>query len=181
MTGTGEIRTVNKERDPRLWRAVACSLGLCGIFTKITLNLTPLFHVRVVNRSISMQTALAEVAATFARHDYAQYFWFPFNSTVTLQTADVTAAPLTWTRANQLRKEVNGWLETLATHLVHPLLVRAPWITPLFDRFAARSIGNNEKALAISNRKAGRSLSTMARAVSQSPRVSVSSPEREYI
>ncbi|HMQ35286.1 MAG TPA: FAD-binding protein, partial [Chloroflexaceae bacterium] len=90
VTGTGEIRTIHRERDGDLWRAVACSLGLFGVFTRITLALQPAFNVRVTQRKIPMRQAMDELAATFATHDYAQYFWFPFNQEVTLQTADVT-------------------------------------------------------------------------------------------
>lgn len=140
VTGTGEIRTINRQRDGDLWRAVACSLGLFGIFTKITLALQPAFNVRVVNRKLNMHQALAEVEQTFAAHDYAQYFWFPFNSEVTLQTSDVTDRPVTWTRANQWQKNIGGWLETGATHLVKPLLVRFPQITPHFTRLAGASM-----------------------------------------
>ncbi|MEI7771806.1 MAG: FAD-binding protein [Chloroflexales bacterium] len=139
VTGTGEIRTVHKERDRDLWRAVACSLGLFGVFTKITLALQPAFNVRVTQRKIPMRQAMDELADTFAAHDYAQYFWFPFNQEVTLQTADVTNEPRTWTRAHQWRKHLSGWLETGATHLVHPLLVRFPPITPAFTWFAGKS------------------------------------------
>jgi len=144
VTGTGEIRTVNKERDGDLWRAVACSLGLFGIFTRITLALQPDFRVRVVNRKLDMRQAMDELAETFEAHDYVQYFWFPFNREVTLQTSDVTDEPATWTRFHEWGKFVNGWMETGATHLVKPLLVRFPHITPQFTRLAGNSMKAGE-------------------------------------
>jgi FAD/FMN-containing dehydrogenase len=140
VTGTGEIRTIHRERDGDLWRAVACSLGLFGVFTKITLALQPAFNVRVVNQKLGMQQAIDQVAETFAAHDYAQYFWFPFNREVTLQTSDVTDDPITWTRAQQVRKDVTGWMEAGATHLIKPLLVRFPQITPAFTWLAGQSM-----------------------------------------
>lgn len=140
VTGTGELRTVNKWRDGELWRAVACSLGLFGIFTKITLSLQPAFNVRVTNHKIEMRQAIDEVAQTFEAHDYAQYFWFPFNHKVTLQTSDVTDEAVTWRNSHQRWKNVNGWLETGATHLVKPLLGWFPKITPHFARFASNSM-----------------------------------------
>jgi FAD/FMN-containing dehydrogenase len=147
VTGTGEIRTVHKERDPELWRAVACSLGLFGIFTRITLSLQPVFNVRVRNRKVAMQQALEEMDRVFHAHDYAQYFWFPFNRTVTVQTADVTDDPITWTTNDQRRKEMKGWLEAVATHLVKPVLVRCPRLTPAFARFAAASMPLGEEVM----------------------------------
>lgn len=140
VTGSGEIRTVNKDHEPELWRAVACSLGLCGVLTKITLNLVPMFRVHVVNHRLEVDAALAQMPTVYAEHEYAQYFWFPFNHTVILQTADRTTAASTWTTAKQYRKNVGGWMETVATHLAHPLLLGFPRVTPRFDAFAARSI-----------------------------------------
>jgi len=151
VTGTGEIRTVHKERDHDLWRAVACSLGLFGIFTRITLALQPAFNVRVINRKIEMRQAMDDIARTFEAHDYAQYFWFPFNREVTLQTSDVTDEPVTWTKAHQRRKELNGWMETAATHLVKPLLVRFPQITPRFAQFAGNSMKAGEHIMSQSD------------------------------
>lgn len=151
VTGTGEIRTVRKDRDGDLWRAVACSLGLFGIFTRITLALQPAFNVRVVNRKLDMRQALDEVANTFAAHDYTQYFWFPFNREVTLQTSGVTDEPVTWTRSQQWRKDLNGWMETGATHLAKPLLVRFPKITPHFTRFAGNSMKAGEHIMSQSD------------------------------
>jgi FAD/FMN-containing dehydrogenase len=140
VTGTGEIRTIRKGRDGDLWRAVACSLGLFGIFTKITLALQPDFRVKVVNRKLEMHRALDECAEILTTHDYAQYFWFPFNRDVTVQTSDVTDEPATWTKAHEVKKFVNGWFETGATHAVAPLLKRFPKITPLFTWFAGNSM-----------------------------------------
>ena len=65
VTGTGEIRTVHKERDGDLWRAVACSLGLFGIFTRITLALQSAFNVRVVNRKLDMRQTMDKCAEAF--------------------------------------------------------------------------------------------------------------------
>jgi hypothetical protein len=56
-----------------------------------------------------MRQAIDEVAGVFDAHDYAQYFWFPFNREVTLQTSDVTDDPVTWTKAHQWRKNIGGW------------------------------------------------------------------------
>lgn len=147
VTGTGELRTVHRDRDGDLWRAVACSLGLFGIFTKITLALQPTYNVRVINRKLPLRQAMDEAAQTFATHDYVQYFWFPFNREVTLQTSDVTGDPATWTRFHQLRKNANGWMETVATHLVKPLLVRFPQATPRFTQFAGDSFKAGEHVM----------------------------------
>lgn len=101
MTGTGKFRTVNKWHDGDLWHAVTCSLGLFGILTKITLSLQLDFNVRMTNHKIKMQQAIDEVVQTFKAHDYAQYFWFPFNRKVMLQTSDVTNKAVIWRNSHQ--------------------------------------------------------------------------------
>ena len=162
VTGTGEIRTIRKDRDGDLWRAVACSLGLFGIFTKITLALQPDFRVRVATRTLDARTALDDCAEVFERHDYAQYFWFPFNRDVTLQTSDVTDEPATWTAFHGLKKFVNGWFETGATHVAKPLLTRFPRITPYFTWFAGNSMKAREHVMGQSqNMLLGRWINSM--------------------
>lgn len=94
-----------------------------------------------VNRKLDMRQAIDEAADTFEAHDYTQYFWFPFNREVTLQTSDVTDEAITWARSRQWWKDINGWMETGATHLVKPLLVRFPKITPRFTWFAGQHEG----------------------------------------
>ena len=140
VTGTGEIRTIRKDRDGDLWRAAACSLGLFGVFTKITLALQPTFNVKVVQQKLDMRQAMDHLAETFAAHDYVQYFWFPVNRDVTLQTSDVTEEPSTRTQFHEWGKFLNGWMETGATHLVKPLLLTLPQITPYFTWFAGNSM-----------------------------------------
>ncbi|MFN8541273.1 MAG: FAD-binding protein [Thermomicrobiales bacterium] len=147
VTGTGELRTVHRERDPDLWRAVACSLGLFGIFTKITLAVEPAFNVRVSSRRQDARQALAEMDRVFHANDYAQYFWFPFNRQVTVQTANVTDDPPTWTKNDQRLKEVKGWFEAGATHAIKPLLVRFSRLTPIFTRFASGSMPNGDEVM----------------------------------
>ena len=59
---------------------------------------------------------------------------------MTLQTSDVTDEPATWTRFHEWKKFVTGWMETGATHLVKPLLLTFPQITPYFTWFAGNSM-----------------------------------------
>ncbi|MFN8517297.1 MAG: D-arabinono-1,4-lactone oxidase, partial [Chloroflexia bacterium] len=91
--------------------------------------------------------ALAEMDRVFHDNDYAQYFWFPFNRQVTVQTANVTADPPTWTKNDQRLKEVKGWFEAGATHAIKPLLVRFPRLTPIFTRFASGSMPNGDEVM----------------------------------
>jgi FAD/FMN-containing dehydrogenase len=144
VTGTGEIRVINRERDHELWRAAACSLGLWGVITRITLDLRPMFNVRVVDRKVDMDRVLADFPNVFRAHDYAQLFWFPFNRRVLLQVADVTSAAPTWTEADNLWKELNGWLETGGSHLLQPLLTRFPQTTPLFCQLAFHQLKESD-------------------------------------
>lgn len=140
VTGAGELRSVRRDRDGDLWRAVICSLGLFGIFTRITLALQPAFNVRVVNQPQPLEEALGGIERALTGHDYAQFFWFPHNRDATLQTGDVTDAPPTWTRAHELGKQLGGWLETGGTHLAKAALLAAPQLTPRFTALAGATM-----------------------------------------
>lgn len=148
VDATGALRRFEAGADPdEVLQAARLHLGMFGLTASITLDVQPTFNVRVVNRKLDMRRAMEEVADTFAAHDYAQYFWFPFNREVTLQTSDVTDEAATWTGAHQWRKDLNGWMETGATHLVKPLLVRFPQLTPHFTRLAGASLKAGEHVM----------------------------------
>lgn len=151
VDGTGEVRVVNRQRVPDLMRAVACSLGLFGVTTKITLNLQPMANVRVVNRRVDMREAISEVGTAFAAHDEVQYFWFPFNDTLMLQVTDTTTEPVTRKRRHEIGKWCTGWMQAGATHLVDPVLRALPRITPAFTRQAFRSLPESDQVMAQSS------------------------------
>src|SRR6185369_10981724 len=97
--GRGPHGSQGTRRRPLAGRRV--QPGIIWHFYQDHTRLQPDFNVRVVNRKLDMRQALDEVAQTFEAHDYAQYFWFPFNRDVTLQTSDVTGEPATWTRLHE--------------------------------------------------------------------------------
>ncbi|MBL7813929.1 MAG: FAD-binding protein [Saprospiraceae bacterium] len=136
VTGTGELKIINRDTDFELWQAACLGLGLFGIITKITLNLVKMFHVRVVEKKIDMAQALAETPTTYLKHDYCQYFWFPYNDKLILQTSDITTAPTTWRPFNTWMRDNVGWLQAGATHLIGRLLQRRPKWTVGFNKMA---------------------------------------------
>lgn len=136
VTGTGELKIINREKDYELWKAACLGLGLFGIITKITLNLEKMFNVRVVEKKVDMTQALAKTPQTFRKHDYCQYFWFPYNDKLILQTSDITTDAPTWTPFKSFMRDFVGWLQAGATQLVGPLLNRRPKWTYNFNRIA---------------------------------------------
>ena len=78
VTGTGEIRTVHKERDGDLWRAVGMQPGTIRHFHQD--------HARASSRTSMCESSIEKLdmrqaigrrpPRSFEAHDYAQYFWF---------------------------------------------------------------------------------------------------------
>ena len=162
-TGTGELRTVNRERDPELWRAVSCGLGVFGIMTRITLRLEPMFRVRVHHDAVPQEQAIEEMPAALLGHDYAQHFWFPGCPQVLVQTCDRTEAPRTLGRAHHLIKGMRGWASTGGTHLAEALLGRVPSLTPRFTRMAQATMHAGDAVmLQTENMLLGRWINSMA-------------------
>ena len=147
VTGTGELRTVNRARDPDLWRAVVCALGLFGVMTRITLRLEPMFRVRVRHERARMAQALDEMPAVLRGHDYAQHFWFPGGDEVLVQTSDRTDAPRTLGAAHHPVKALRGWASAGGTHLAEAMLSRAPATTTRFGQVALASLGVGEDVM----------------------------------
>lgn len=136
VTGTGELKIINRDTDYALWQAACLGLGLFGIITKITLNLVKMFNVRVIEKKIDRVQALAETPTTFLKHDYCQYFWFPYNDKVLLQTADITTQTPTWTPFHTFKRDTVGWLQAGATQLIGRLLKHRPKWTVPFNKMA---------------------------------------------
>ena len=136
VTGTGEIKIINKDKDYELWKAACLGLGMFGVITKITLNLVKMFTVRVVEKKINLQQALLDSPQTFLNHDYCQYFWFPFNDRVILQTSDITEDTPTWTRRHSAMRSFVGWLQAGATQIIGRMLLQRPEWTLNFNQMA---------------------------------------------
>jgi UDP-N-acetylenolpyruvoylglucosamine reductase len=140
VDGQGAIRTLTRKDNPSIWRAAACSLGLWGIITKITLELVPMFNVHVSTTNVPKEQALEQMGEIFNSHDYAQFFWFPFTDDIQVQVSDVTDEPSNWTPKDDLRKDLNGWLEAGASHLISSVLLKFPAATPMFTNLAFKHL-----------------------------------------
>lgn len=147
VAGDGSLRTVNRARDPELWRAVSCSLGVFGVMTKITLRLAPTFRVRVRQEHIDMARAVDEMPAVLRAHDYAQHFWFPGRRQVIVQTCDRTDAPRTLGPAHHAVKGLRGWASAAGTHAAEALLGRRPSLTHRFGQLAQASMAEGDAVM----------------------------------
>ena len=63
-----------------------------------------MFKVRVVNKKIDIDLAMKQFHDTIADNQYTQYFWFPYNYRLLLQTVNVTDDEPNWTSEDALFK-----------------------------------------------------------------------------
>jgi FAD/FMN-containing dehydrogenase len=147
VTGDGSLRTVHRERDPDLWRAVSCGLGLFGVLTKITLRMEPLFRVRVRYERVDLAQAVDEMPGVLMAHDYAQHFWFPGCPKVVVHLCDRTDAPRTLGPLYHFFKGLRGWLSAGGSHLAAALLLRFPALTPRFTAVAQATLGDGDAVM----------------------------------
>lgn len=127
-------------------KAVSCSLGLCGVITKIQLQLSPMFLVRVVNKKVTATEMLDNVETYIRNYDYWQVFWFPFNENVLVQTSEkVENVPTTKGQgARDFFKEVQAWGESVVTKIIAPMLTNEAELTPAWGKGAFALLPQND-------------------------------------
>ncbi|WBL35120.1 FAD-binding protein [Tepidiforma flava] len=74
VTADGALLDVD---DPALLPAFRVSLGLLGIFTRITLACVPRYALRERVWQHPIDACLEELAANIAANDHYEFFWFP--------------------------------------------------------------------------------------------------------
>eukprot|EP01114_Cavostelium_apophysatum_P004704 TRINITY_DN1503_c0_g1_i2.p1 TRINITY_DN1503_c0_g1~~TRINITY_DN1503_c0_g1_i2.p1 ORF type:complete len:608 (-),score=159.59 TRINITY_DN1503_c0_g1_i2:104-1927(-) len=96
VDGNGEHRSFSlKEDGPRVWSALLCNLGLCGVVYEYTIKVQKNFNVmvrdyKVQSREYFGEGAEADLRDVVMRHHSTQIFWLPFNDQIWVKTFDET-------------------------------------------------------------------------------------------
>ncbi|MGH9867331.1 MAG: D-arabinono-1,4-lactone oxidase [Candidatus Polarisedimenticolia bacterium] len=143
VTGSGDTLILSRQRDERLFRAAAVSLGALGILSQVRLKLRPAYRLSEVRRRVPLDQCLADNAATAARHRHFEFFWFPYADLALTKTLDLAPAaerPPDRTRSfltNLLLENFAFWLTCQTSRL------RPAW-TPAINAFCSRTLDESE-------------------------------------
>jgi L-gulono-1,4-lactone dehydrogenase len=88
--------TTHYERDGSdTWRALIVSLGGLGIVYSVTFECVPIYNVHVVDTTMKMSDAVAQIRDLVNGNECMELFWFPFNDDALVKTWNRTDRPPT--------------------------------------------------------------------------------------
>ena len=76
VTGTGEIVELNREKDEEAMRALQVSLGSCGIFLEMRLQLQPVYQLYRREYCVSLKDCLENLEDLKKNRNF-DFYWYP--------------------------------------------------------------------------------------------------------
>lgn len=147
IDGRGEVHSHNRG-DPEtdeLGNALHVSLGMLGIFTKLTLRVVPLYGLKEDNQRLQFEQGLASFHRTAHSHRHMEWFLFP--GTNKLQQKTLTVIPPKPMQRSQKIKDgfdsaivLNG-----AFYMLSELARIKPSLTQKVSQISANSIPNTQR------------------------------------
>lgn len=86
VTASGDLITIDASSDRELRRAVALSLGMLGVITRVTLATVPAYKLRERTEPIDFETCLERFPAIEAERRNAEFWWVPPLDTCVLKS-----------------------------------------------------------------------------------------------
>ena len=81
MTADGEIRTLKKEQDGDVFKAVALSLGSMGILLRVTLRCVAAFNLHQTRYGAEFKDVLENLDVHLKASDHFRFMWYPHTET----------------------------------------------------------------------------------------------------
>ncbi len=92
VTGTGEVRTVDRAADRSLWGALAVSLGSLSVITRVTVKCEDAFNLRLEESPATLDETLERLDELNNARNFG-FWWFPATGRVLLRKFDTTDEP----------------------------------------------------------------------------------------
>ncbi|PNK59559.1 D-arabinono-1,4-lactone oxidase [Psychrobacter sp. FDAARGOS_221] len=147
VDGKGELHT-HERGDPEtdeLGNALHASLGMLGIFTKLTIQVVDLYGLRESNERLEFEEGLAGFHD--AAHSHRHMEWFLFPGTNKLQQKTLSVIPPKPMKRSQKLKDSFDSIVTLngAFYLLSEMARMNPKLTKKVSQISASSIPNTHR------------------------------------
>lgn len=147
VDGKGELHTHHRG-DPKtdeLGNALHASLGMLGIFTKLTLKVVDIYGLKESNEVLDFEEGLARFHETAHSHRHLEWFLFPGTNKVQQKTLSVIA-PKAMTGTQKLKDHFDS-VVTLngAFYVLCELARMKPSLTKKVSEISASSIPNTKR------------------------------------
>lgn len=144
IDGTGKLHTHHRG-DPKtdeLGNALHVSLGMLGIFTKLTLRVVDLYGLRECNKRLEFEQGLADFHNMASSHRHMEWFLFPGTNKLQQKTLSVIP-PKPMKRAQKMRDQFESlFMLNGAFYMLSELARFNPKLTKKVSQISANSIPN---------------------------------------
>ncbi len=89
VTAGGDILTLNRNSEPKLFEAARLSVGSMGVVTRFRLKLIPSFALSEQSYAAAADAILDDLERLAETHRHFEFFWFPYADQVVVKTLDV--------------------------------------------------------------------------------------------
>lgn len=89
VTGTGEIIEANIDDDPEVFRALQVSLGTCGIFLKMRLQLEPAYKLHRKEWCVPLEKCLDNLDDLKNNNRNFDFYWYPRSDLAKIRVMNI--------------------------------------------------------------------------------------------
>lgn len=109
VTGTGEIIEANIDEDPELFRALQVSLGTCGIFLKMRLQLEPAYKLHRKEWCVPLEKCLENLDDLKTNNRNFDFYWYPRSDLAKIRVMNIAGDEMPEVDYGTLEMEKKGY------------------------------------------------------------------------
>lgn len=94
VTARGDVLSCSPTENSEIWEGGRTSLGVLGVFSEITLGVTPAYRLKERNWVMPAADCWRQLAELKDAHRHFEFFWFPMADEVVAKALDVTDDPV---------------------------------------------------------------------------------------
>jgi FAD-linked oxidoreductase len=111
ITGTGEILTIDEEKNPEMIKAFSVSMGSTGLITEATIKMRDAYKLMVETFAEDMDVSLQKFSSRLHSNRHLEMFYFPVGDWSMVKLMNETNEKETTTGINKVMDEfLENWL-----------------------------------------------------------------------
>jgi len=125
VTADGRVLSCSETQNREVFRAAACSLGVLGIISTVTIKVEPAFNLEAVQTPVKLDDILGNLDKFVNSAEHFRFWWFPYTDDAVTWGANRTDKKLAPAQESWLRDKFLGH------HLLETLLYASSFVPSL--------------------------------------------------
>lgn len=153
VVAKGEVLTVDKNKDPELFKTALISMGALGIVTEITINVAPKFQLHERSGLIDFEVVCDNILDWVKEEQHIKMWWFPHTDKMMVYRYNRTQEPVNDSRFRQ--KLMDEWL---SVHVYRFMLwwasrkpIRRKWVNRTIVKYMLPDVDRIERSYKVFN------------------------------